>query len=508
MSTTAAMTGEVEKAGHVEETQSEEKKHSPPDKKSQTPIQGQPDETPPTNASGRSPTTTEADLIFTNVTLLAHNFVAIDDNSLFPDLIAFTTDQRRGMITDTAGFEEVRELSSSRFSIVRFLRRAKAEGGCEYCGARYYTMGDNTEGISGCHHCMRSCLDHCYPHVMSLIGVIDPTNTTDPMLLTPYSDFGSLDDVIELVHLHDPSPFWNDATKLRMMIQLMTGSKYLHNRGIVHRELKPKDIIVDPDGSLRICGLATSILEEHRFTKAAQVGVPSYMAPDIYDDGHGSQRLRDPAMDVFSLRLIAYEILCGQRVFPSRMSAAMIMRRTMSTRASDRPIIPDTLYPILPELITRIWIPSAMQRPSLETLWKRMCAVGFRFFKIVEVRFVPLNRERRSSQRFNVFPNVKIGICPAGSETDCLCQMEREEPAYIPSKLKMSLKHILNHCTASSLNSVIIQSDLPISPSEQTVVRQCRAIRKQSMCSIFKNEVKRNIATKSIRNQSTQRCSE
>jgi serine/threonine protein kinase len=44
------------------------------------------------------------------------------------------------------------------------------------------------------------------------------------------------------------------VTKLRMIIHLMTGLEYLHNRGIVHRELKPRDIIVDSDDSLHLCG--------------------------------------------------------------------------------------------------------------------------------------------------------------------------------------------------------------------------------------------------------------
>jgi serine/threonine protein kinase len=174
--------------------------------------------------------------------------------------------------------------------------------------------------------------------------------------------------------------------------------EYLHNREIVHRELKPTDIIVESDGSLRICGYATSVLEEHRFTKTAQVGSISYMAPEIYEDDHSSQRLRDPKMDVFAFGLIAYEIICGEKVFPSRMSAAMIMRRAMSTRASDRPIIPDTLHPIVRELMTRSWIPSATRRPSLDTLWKRMRGVKFELFKPVKVTFVPLDHESTSPQ--------------------------------------------------------------------------------------------------------------
>jgi hypothetical protein len=56
-----------------------------------------------------------------------------------------------------------------------------------------------------------------------------------------------------------------------MIVSLVSGLISLHNNGIVHRELKPRDLIVEENGSIRICGCAKSILEEHRFTQATQV---------------------------------------------------------------------------------------------------------------------------------------------------------------------------------------------------------------------------------------------
>jgi serine/threonine protein kinase len=292
-----------------------------------------------------------------------------------------------------AGLEEVRQIGSSFFGVVRLVRRAKAGGGFDYFAAKYYDVGDNREGIFNFHDRMRGFLDLCHPHVMPLIGVVDPVGQSGPILLTEYSEQGSLEDVLERVRRNDPPPFWNDATKLRMIVSLITGLNYLHNHGIVHRELKPTDLIVESDGSLRVCGYATSVLEEHRFTRATQVGGPSYMAPEIYDDEHDGQRLRDPKTDVFSFGLIIYELLCGQKIFPSTMSAATIMRRAMSTRASDRPMIPDSLHPILRELMSRSWIPTATKRPSIETLWKRMRGARFKLFPTVDAVFIPLNSD-------------------------------------------------------------------------------------------------------------------
>jgi serine/threonine protein kinase len=171
-----------------------------------------------------------------------------------------------------------------------------------------------------------------------------------------------------------------------MSVGLVSGLIYLHNNGIVHRELKPRDLIVEEDGSLRICGYATSILEEHRFTRASQVGGPSYMAPEIYEDRCDGPKIRDPKSDVFSFGLILYELLFCSRVFPASMSAAVIMRRAMSTRPSDRPKIPPGIHAVLREMIIRCWIATTTKRPTMEDLWKRMREVGFRLFPDLEVK--------------------------------------------------------------------------------------------------------------------------
>jgi serine/threonine-protein kinase len=231
---------------------------------------------------------------------------------------------------------------------------------------------------------------------MPIVGVIAPTKTTGPIILTPYSAAGSLEDVLERVRLNDAPHFWNDCGKLRMIVSLVSGLHYLHRRGIVHRELKPTDLIVEDDGSIRICGYATSVLEEHRFIRASQVGGPSYMAPEIYDDEHIVAKVRDPKTDVFSFGLILFEIVCGHRVFPSNMSTAVIMRRVMSARPGDRAVIPSSVGPVIRDLILRSWVPLAQKRPTIEALWKQMRDAGFKLFPSVDVRLIAADSESKA----------------------------------------------------------------------------------------------------------------
>jgi serine/threonine-protein kinase len=192
-----------------------------------------------------------------------------------------------------------------------------------------------------------------------------------------------------LVRQNEPPSFWNDARKLSLIVGLVSGLNYLHNEGIVHRRLKPTDVIMMENGSFLINDIATSILEDYNYTRASQVGSPSYIAPEVYADEQDGNKMQDPKTDVFSFGLILYDVLTDQKVFPSAMTAAMIMRRAMSTRPNDRPVIPLLIHPVLRELITRSWNPTTTQRPTMDDLWTQMRDVGFRLFPTVTVTIGP-----------------------------------------------------------------------------------------------------------------------
>jgi hypothetical protein len=114
------------------------------------------------------------------------------------------------------------------------------------------------------------------------------------------------------------------------------------------------------------------------------------MAPEINEDQTSGTRTRHPKTDTFSFSLILFEILCGSKVFPSIMSAAVIMRKAMSWKAVDRPVIPTTVHSILQALIGRGWSTSPAKRPTFEMMWKQLRDIGFNVFPNVQVQFTPM----------------------------------------------------------------------------------------------------------------------
>ncbi len=114
-------------------------------------------------------------------------------------------------------------------------------------------------------------------------------------------------------HLQRPDARTLDA-KIDLMMQICEGLQVAHERGVIHRDVKPNNLFVLRDGSLKILDfgvarLATSTLTASGFL----VGTPEYMSPE-----QAMGRPVDARSDVFSAGGVFYFILTGRPPFGSR----------------------------------------------------------------------------------------------------------------------------------------------------------------------------------------------
>jgi len=99
--------------------------------------------------------------------------------------------------------------------------------------------------------------------------------------------------------------------KLEVMEQIAEGLAFAHSRSVVHRDLKPGNIHLQPSGHIKILDFGLARLGASDMTKTGTVmGTPHYMSPEQV---RGQKA--DARSDVFSLGAVFYEVLCNHRPF-------------------------------------------------------------------------------------------------------------------------------------------------------------------------------------------------
>src|SRR3954470_8714043 len=143
---------------------------------------------------------------------------------------------------------------------------------------------------------------------------------THPHIVTTY-DFGEEDDLaylaMELLEGDDLRTRMKEgplaiADSVDIAQQVADGLGFAHERGVVHRDIKPGNIMLLPRGQAKIMdfGLARMRAADHKTSTGMVLGTPKYMSPEQVDGSPVDQR-----SDLFSLGIVLYEMLTGLRLF-------------------------------------------------------------------------------------------------------------------------------------------------------------------------------------------------
>lgn len=153
---------------------------------------------------------------------------------------------------------------------------------------------------------------------------------------------------------------------LGVAIQLCDALAHAHDRGIVHRDMKPDNIVVDTNASgddiVKVLdfGLARVRLPEisHLTRSGSALGTCSYMAPE-----QASGRPADERSDLYSLGVIIYEAVCGRTPFTADDPASILYMHVHEEPRNPRTHNPD-IHPELEMLILRLMAKKPDKRPS------------------------------------------------------------------------------------------------------------------------------------------------
>ena len=138
----------------------------------------------------------------------------------------------------------------------------------------------------------------------------------------------------------------------RLAAQVAAALAEAHELGVVHRDLKPDNILLQTedgqlDTRLTDFGIARVLNTPSLTTPHAVVGTPHYMAPEAF---HGAPTT--PAADVYALGVLLYELVVGRPPYDSD-SVPDLMRRHLEDRPERQPGIPDRLWSVIVECMDK-----------------------------------------------------------------------------------------------------------------------------------------------------------
>ena len=161
------------------------------------------------------------------------------------------------------------------------------------------------------------------------------------------------------------------ARKLELMEALCDGLHYAHQAGVVHRDIKPGNIMVDRTGALKILDFGIARLGESEMTQTGDVlGTLHYMAPEQMDGVAVDHRA-----DIFAVGAVLYELLTSRRAFQGDRQSAVIKNILYGEPEPLERLSPD-LDPRLSAIVARCLAKAPADRyPDMAELQRDLAAV-------------------------------------------------------------------------------------------------------------------------------------
>lgn len=148
---------------------------------------------------------------------------------------------------------------------------------------------------------------------------------------------------------------WKET--LFFVIQILRALQHAHDKGIVHRDIKPQNIMLLENGTIKVTdfGIARFSHSETRTVTEKAIGSVHYISPE-----QAKGELTDEKADIYSVGIVLYEMLTGKLPFDAESAVSVALMQVNS-----EPVLPRTLNPDIPMGFEQITM-KAMQKNTRE----------------------------------------------------------------------------------------------------------------------------------------------
>ena len=141
------------------------------------------------------------------------------------------------------------------------------------------------------------------------------------------------------------------ADAIDCTIKVLHALDYAHQRGVIHRDVKPGNVLMGTNGEVKIADFGLACFKELALVDTKSVGTPSYMPPEQVA-GRGST----PKSDLFSVGIVLYRLLCGAKPFEGANSVEVrrnILEKPHVPLADRKPQLPSALFKIVDRALAK-----------------------------------------------------------------------------------------------------------------------------------------------------------
>lgn len=147
---------------------------------------------------------------------------------------------------------------------------------------------------------------------------------------------------------------WKDA--LKFVVQILKALQHAHDKGIVHRDIKPQNIMLFPDGTIKVMdfGIARFSRIDGKTLSDKTIGSVHYISPE-----QAKGEMTDERSDIYSVGVMLYEMLTGRKPFDGENPVAIAVKHMQET-----PVPPREIMPSIPESLEEIVLHAMERSPS------------------------------------------------------------------------------------------------------------------------------------------------